>query len=96
MLLKDNGQQVRPNFPSTNFRADNQFQYAKITVPMVMRGVVSRPNSDVLPFGTDHTQISPTNMRDQEHSDGEKMALLAFLIHMVCRTLHLHSGTEKS
>jgi hypothetical protein len=35
-------------------------------------------------------------MRDQEPSDGERMALEEFQIHTASRTSHLHSGTKKS
>jgi hypothetical protein len=45
---------------------------------------------------SDTLQISLMNMHDRELSDGEKMVLLEFPIHMVCKTSHLRSGTSKS
>jgi hypothetical protein len=42
------------------------------------------------------SQISHTNMRGRELSDGEKMVLLVSQILMACRTFHLLFGMKKS
>lgn len=63
---------------------------------MVMRGVVSSNSHPTRTTAANEYKTSPTMMHVRESSDGERTESLVSPIPTVCRTLPLHSGTEKS